>query len=243
VFAARAGVAEQRRTRRRRAFVREGTALAVSLALGLSAACQGDGSAPETLLDGSDAVATGLELDNVSGKLVQTRVRATLARDVRTGSLAAACLGINAGETPPAGLVVERIGVSGETVTFRDASGLRACDDSDGPREADRRWCGGAFGRLDRGRLRDPRLDIGCRSADGDPIAFVWVEPDPRTRFVAVRQPGYVEVYRSAGGLPVRVSSVDGVSLERSSASVDVSEHDRGGNLIREYGIDAAVAG
>ena len=74
-------------------------------------------------------------------------------------------------------------------------------------------------------------------------MALVWVEPDPRTRFVAVRQPGYAEVYRTAGGLPVRISSVDGVSLERSSATVDVSEHDRGGSLVRKYRVDAAVAG
>jgi hypothetical protein len=214
------------------------------LALGLSAACSGDGSAPKSLADGSDAIAPSVALEGVSEPAVLTKARVLRAADVGAASLAAACLGEpRRSARPGGGLVVERVGVASETVTFREESGLRGCDDSPGPREADRRWCGSPFGRLYRDRLRDPRLGIGCRTAGGEPMGFAWIEPDARTRFVSVRQSGFVEVYRTAGGLPVRVSSASGVSVERSSATFDVSEHDERGGLLRAYRLDATVAG
>ena len=98
---------------------------------------------------------------------------------------------------------------SSESVTSRDTSGraVFGCDGGVGPREDGRRWCGAAYGMLAGGRLSDPRLDILCTTQDGRPIAFAWVEPAPGATYVAVREPGFVEVYRVVGGLPVRVAT------------------------------------
>jgi hypothetical protein len=57
-----------------------------------------------------------------------------------------------------------------------------------------------------------------------------------------VEQHGYVEAYRVAGGLPVRVANTD-VDVGRSSALFVVSEHDRDGRLLRAYRIEPRVAG
>lgn len=140
---------------------------------------------------------------------------------------------------------IERIGVSSESVTFRESSGrgVFGCDNSLGPREEDRRWCGGAYGVLYSGHLRDPRLSIGCRTRDETPMGFVWVEPEPSATYVVVEQPGYAEIYEVAGGLPVRVATTTGVEIEGSRASFDLREHAADGRLLRAYRLEAAVAG
>lgn len=74
-------------------------------------------------------------------------------------------------------------------------------------------------------------------------MGFAWIQPDPRTRYVALAQRGFVEVYEVAGGLPVRVASTTGVDIERSRATFTVSEHDPQGHLIDTYALDASVAG
>lgn len=53
---------------------------------------------------------------------------------------------------------------------------------------------------------------------------FQWIQPDSNSRHVAVEQPSDVEVYKSAGELPVRVTTSD-VEIEGSRATFDVSEH------------------
>jgi hypothetical protein len=131
-------------------------------------------------------------------------------------------------------------------MTFRDdaARWLLGCDNSAGPREGDRRWCGAVSGRLYGGRLRDPRLSIAsCSTADGESIGFAWVQPDPNTRYVAVEQAGYAEVYETAENLAVRIATTSGVVFEESGARFQVSEHDAEGRLIREYELEARVAG
>ena len=198
---------------------------------------------PKTLMDGSGISMPSVDLEGVSGDPVLTQVVVLDAREVGRGSRAADCLRERGSDPRPAARIVERVGVSSESATLRDPSGLHACDNSPGPREADRRWCGGSYGRLYGGRLRDPRLDIGCRTADGGPMGFVWVEPRPDARFVVVAQPGYVEVYEVAGGLPVRIATTSDVDVERSRASFRVSEHDERGRLLRRYVLDAYVAG
>jgi len=65
---------------------------------------------------------------------------------------------------------------------------------------------------------------------------------DP-TAYVAVRQPGYVEAYRVAGAVPVRISTTSGISATNSSATFDVSEHSRRGALLRRSTFVARVAG
>jgi len=74
-------------------------------------------------------------------------------------------------------------------------------------------------------------------------LAFAWFEPDRQTAYVAVRQNGYVEVYRVAGGVPARVSTPSHISTADSSATFDVSEHDTTGALLRTSTIVARVAG
>ena len=142
------------------------------------------------------------------------------------------------------GRLVERVGAHGASVTLRDASGLYGCDDSLGRREEDRRWCGGSFGRLYGGHLRDPRLDIaGCSTADGLAMGFAWVQATRGVRYIVVEQPGYAEVYEVAAGLPVRISTTTGVHVEGSRASFDISEHDERGRLVRRYRLEAVPAG
>jgi hypothetical protein len=59
---------------------------------------------------------------------------------------------------------------------------------------------------------------------------------------VTVAHPGYHEVYRVAGEVPVRVSTAD-VDLRASTATFRVSEHSRDGGLLRDYTLEAAVSG
>ena len=129
---------------------------------------------------------------------------------------------------------------------FEESSGraIFGCDNSPGPREENRRWCGGAFGQLYGRRLRDPRLDIGgCRTDEGEPIAFVWVELGENTRFLAVRQPDFVEVYETAENLPIRIATTSGFISDPLGVTIDVTEHDAEGSLLRSRQIDAVPAG
>lgn len=219
--------------------------LPVILAAAL-AGCSGDGDeVPRALMDGAPPPDLPVELASVTAPTVLTRATVVDASDVEAGSAASACLHGRFRAVRGAGPVVTRTGVSSASVTFREESrhGLVGCDDSQGPREPGRRWCGASFGRLYGGRLRDPRLDVLCTTANGEPMGFVWVQPEIATRYVAVRQPGYVEVYEVAAGLPVRVATTSGVESEGSRASFELSEHDGEGRLIREYRLEAVVAG
>ncbi len=104
-------------------------------------------------------------------------------------------------------------------------------------------WCGRAYGRLVRSRLQDPRLDLACTTLSGGPLAFAWFEPGRHTAYVAVRQPGYVEVYPVAGRAPIRITTTTGISVAGSSATFEISEHDRGGALLRSSTLEARIAG
>jgi hypothetical protein len=211
--------------------------------LPLTSGCGEDDSLPDTLMDGSRVSKPSVELDDVRGDPVLTKVWVTDLDRIDRGSRAEACLRRSASVAPPASRIVTRVGVSGESVTLRDASGLHGCDNSPGPREEDRPWCGSSFGTMYRGHLRDPRLDLGCSTDDGKRVGFAWVQPDANAQFVAVEQSGYVEVYEVAEALPVRVVTTTNVDVEGSRASFHVSEHDTQGRLLKRYVVDAAVAG
>jgi hypothetical protein len=224
--------------------VRLSVRLVIVLAAAVSTGCGSTSSTPRVLMDGSHADATPVELERVARPVVMTRARSLDAGDASRDPVAASCLRGPAGDARPEGKIVERVGVSGESVTLRDSAGLHACDNSPGPREAQRRWCGSAFGRLEAGRLRDPRLDIaGCRTAEGAAIAFAWVVTRPRTRFLVVAQPDYSEVYEAEAGLPVRISSPSGARSDPVGATFDLSEHDDTGRLLRTYRLEAYPAG
>jgi hypothetical protein len=148
-----------------------------------------------------------------------------------------------AGGLPARRALVRRVGTGIESVTFRDEGNVYSCDDSLGPRTEDRRWCGGAAGILHGGRLRDPRLDLGCVTHDGTQLASAWVQPRPETRYVVVHEPDYAEVYEVAAALPVRVATSSGAEIQMFRASFEISEHDLSGALVRRYRLEAAVAG
>ncbi len=193
-------------------------------------------------MDGSQAPRISVELEGVADPVL-TRVVVIDAGEIAPGSAIESCVRGRALGARPITSAVERMGVTGESATLRDTSGLYGCDNSSGPRESDERWCGRAFGNLYGGRLRDPRLDLGCTTMDGRPMGFVWVEPRRETNYVGVEQPGYVEVYEVAGGLPVRVTTVADVEPEGSRASLRISEHDASGGLVRRYVLNTVVAG
>lgn len=146
--------------------------------------------------------------------------------------------------------VVERVGLRGASLTFvGDGSSLYGCDAVPDPSTAaepdrpyDGIWCGAAAGRLDDGTLNDPRLDL-CTNTDGELTAFAWVEPQPDAKWVVVSDAGKREVYQVAESLPVRVTTTDGTQPESSRASFDIEEYAPDGSKLREYTLEAAVAG
>ncbi len=212
----------------------------------LVAACDGnDDGAPTTLMNGAKAAELPVDLEGVENPAVLTSVTVRRVDEIEGASAVATCLQQDWDDLPY-GPIVMRVGVSGESVTFRNRSrrGLYGCDNSQGAREEDRRWCGGAFGQLYGGHLRDPRLDMGaCTTREGGLLGFAWIEPGPGAKYVVVQQPGYAEVYEVGGGLPVRVTTTSDVEIERSRATFELSEHDANGRAIRRYRVDARVAG
>jgi hypothetical protein len=217
------------------------------LALGTLAGaggCSVDERAPTRLLDGSPATSPAVTLEAPMPQIL-TKALTIPVSNARRGTFAGRCLsGWDA--RPIDGQSVQRIGVAGRSLTFVERSGttLGGCDEDTPGRAAAREPCGRAVGRLERGRLLDPRLDLaGCRTPAGQPVAFAWLDPGPGAAFVGVRQPGYVEVYPIAADLPVRLSTTSNISLRDSSASFEVSEHDARGRLLRDSRLEARVAG
>jgi hypothetical protein len=218
------------------------TVMALGLLAGAAGCSQDGGGAPTHLLDGSPAAPPPVVLDAPMPQ-IGTKADAVATSRVAKGSLAARCVASAPADTSH-GPAVERIGATGVSVTFRTASALLGCDGDTDPGVGDSRWCGRALGRLEHGRLRDPRLDAaGCATPAGDTVAFAWFEPGPDTSYVAVGQPGYVEVYPVVAGLPVRISTTSKIDLQESRVRFDVSEHDAHGVLLGSSTLDARVAG
>lgn len=216
-----------------------GTGSVAVLALAvISTGCGGSGS-PAQLIDGSPTRAPVVALET-SDAQIATSVHLVGSAAARRSRIARCLAG--ASERPAPGSIVERTGVDGSTITFRTASGhdVVACDGTTPTHP----WCGHALGHLHDGRLLDPRLDLaGCATAAGDPLAFAWIEPRSRARFVAIEQGGYTESYEVVGDLPVRVTTTRSIDSENSRARFEVSEHDANGRRLRSYVLDARVAG
>jgi hypothetical protein len=212
----------------------------------LVAACDGnDDGPPTTLMNGTKAAELPVDLEGVESPAVLTSFAVRRVEEIEGASAVATCLQQHRDDLPYEPIVM-RVGVSGESVTFRNRSrrGLYGCDNSQGAREEDRRWCGGAFGQLDGGHLRDPRLDMSeCTTRGGGLVGFAWIEPGPGAKYVVVQQQGYAEVYEAGGGLPVRVTTTSDVEIEGSRATFELSEHDADGRAIRRYRVDTRVAG
>jgi hypothetical protein len=143
-------------------------------------------------------------------------------------------------------VVVERVGVFSESLTFRDRGRrhLYSCDggtDRAGERQGP--WCGGSVGRLYDGRLLDPRLDILCADPEGRPLAYAWVAPAAGSHWIGVDQGSYIEMYEVGGNVPVRIATRRGIDRAASRATFEVVQYDIGGReLVRET-LEAAVAG
>lgn len=215
--------------------------LYLGAALALVVGCTKDSaSAPSTLIDGSSVRPSQVAFEGVRGPFVATRVRIAPAGSQDGGSTRASCAPGAAQNGP----VVERTGVSGKGVTFFEPGhrGVHACDATDVTRSRAERWCAHAFGRLSGARLRDPRLTITCRDADGEPVGFAWVQPGGSAAYVVVQQPGYAEVYAASGATPVRVTTTE-VDVASSRATFAISEHARNGRRLRSYDLEAQVAG
>lgn len=206
------------------------------------AGCGGGGSSPPRLADGSAAPHVPPPLAGVEGAVL-TRASVRPAGEVDQERLEACGLSPAAAATP----VVERVGVDGWSWTFAGAGdALYACDGipeplGDPDRPGGGVWCGASAGRLDRGELNDPRLDL-CTAEGGDLTAFAWIVPDLGVRWVAVKGGERRELYEVAGSLPVRVSTMDGVQPE-GAATFAIEEYAADGSLLRAYALDAVVAG
>jgi hypothetical protein len=208
--------------------------------------CDDRAEGPSALMDGSPATPPRVELEGISAPAVVTKVRVVGAKKLPVDPRADSCLREHGVAAPERrlGVIVERVGAESSSVTFGSASGLHGCDGGTGPRTTRRAWCGIAFGVLTHGRLDDPRLNVAaCRTASGHPLAFAWISAGPRTRYVAVVQEGYTEVYEPTGDVPIRIATATGVEVDGSRATFRLSEHDAYGRLLRRYELDAVPAG
>jgi hypothetical protein len=215
---------------------------ATLVGLGLLATAAGcDGAAtsvPTRLVDGSLARSPPVTLQGVTAPAILTIVRRVKATSVRAGSEVASCLDLPGSDVSDS--FVERVGSRATSVTVLAAGGraARGCD-----RDGGGSWCGRAFGRIEAGRLRDPRLSLTCRDATGAPIGVVWVQPRLAARYVVVENRGYAEVYpTTAGGEPVRVTTSE-IDLAASKASARISEYAGDGRRLSVYTVDGRVAG
>lgn len=215
----------------------------VALVVLASAGCLSESEPPPShLVDGTRARVPAVRLDAPNPQ-ISTSVEATRAETALTPA-ARECLRALP-EYEAAAPVVVRTGVAGLSVTFRTASGraLVACDGDHVIRADATSWCGRAYGRLERGRLLDPRLDVAdCSTPAGETIAFAWIVPSRATAYLAVRQDDYTEVYPTEGGLPVRATTAT-VAPDRSGATFEVSEHSASGATLRTSTIEVRVAG
>ena len=211
--------------------------LCLGVVLALPLGCARDAArAPAVLIDGSPARPPPVVLEGVDTPQIATRMR------VATSAMYVPVL--CASSRTPRRAVVERIGVSGASVTFFVAGrrGVHACDATDLARSLIERWCAHAYGRLVGGRLRDPRLSITCSDGENEAIGFAWIQPSRGAAYLAVTHRGYAEVYAASGTIPVRVTT-SSVNLATSRATFAISEHARSGTLLRSYVVEAHVSG
>jgi hypothetical protein len=212
---------------------------ALGLVLLVAAACDNDGR-PKRLLYGEPAA----EFRPVKGSVIsQSRVlrRSTLGRRMESCLFPA-----DRRAVPADAVVVERIGVFAESLTFanRRHSAVYACDGGVDP-AGERRlpWCGFVLGRIVEGRLFDPRLDVICQDRKHRPLAYAFVEPLAGARWIGVDQGSYTEMYEILARLPVRIASTGHIDNERSRATFAVTQYDVHGKELVKAEIDAAVAG
>jgi hypothetical protein len=205
----------------------------------VAAAC-GGGGRPKHLLDGRRAP----RFDPVGGSVVAA---GRVVRRSTLGMRLDQCLPLGDAASVPANtIVVERVGVDGESLTFTtpNGTGVYACDGGVDP-AGERRlpWCGLVFGERENGRLLDPRLDVNCRDREGRALAYAFVEPLGSAHWIGVEQDGYVELYEVLASLPVRIATARGIKLPDARATVEVTQYDAAGHALIRAELEAAVAG
>jgi hypothetical protein len=207
-------------------------------ALLLLAGCGGAGDAPSRLIDGSFPPPLPAALGNVDDA-VMTKVR-TLPP---SADGAVACAGRF--QQDSGSRIVERIGVDGRSLSFAARSRVFACDAAAAAREGPPGSCGGAEGKREAGALTDPRLDLAnCTDADGDTVAFVWVEPKAGAAYVGVGRDAWTEIYPvHHDGLPVRVATTQGIDGGHAALSLTVSQYADDGRKLGKEELQAQVAG
>ncbi|HEU5211230.1 MAG TPA: hypothetical protein VFU10_00510 [Gaiellaceae bacterium] len=206
--------------------------------------CGGSGLlAPDRLSDGSTPPALPAALKGIEGA-VMTGTRTLHGRDLEDAP-AVDCIKNMPGGAPPLA-AVEAVTVDGHTLTFSTADRQRlvACDGA-ARRRPSRRWCGTATTRwLGGGGIEDPRLDLAnCLTADGATVAYTWVVPPARARWLVVDHDHFREVYDAGSAYPVRVSTTDGIDVKTSSATIHVRSYDAAGKEVGDDTVNAQVAG
>jgi hypothetical protein len=203
----------------------------------------GGGDSPPQLADGSTAASVPAELAELEDAVL-TRTEVKNESDLDRDEYEACPVPRDSGDRT----VVERTGVHGSSLTIESGYLLFGCDEIPDPdtvvdpdRPYDGIWCGSGTGRLDDGKLNDPRLSL-CQNTDGEIRAFVWVEPQAGTKWVVVSDAGKREIYEVAEGLPVRVMTTKNIDPV-GRASFAIEEYAADGAKLREYVLDAQVAG
>lgn len=210
----------------------------VSAAAVMSAGC-GSSHPPVKLADGSSGrpIPTALERLGKTAVFASERAVRVQALDARERS----CVRLSAGRAlAPDQLLVKRVDHLGASVTFRPRGGpfVFGCTSS-GPSDG---WCGHVVGEIRHGHLFDPRLDIACRTAAGDPIGSAWIDPVAQARWIVVRDHGVIQIYPTAASLPVRVTTLS-VDIPTATAVFRVEQYDRQGTRVSEATLRTAVAG
>jgi hypothetical protein len=204
----------------------------------------GGGDSPPQLVDGSEAAELPAELAEL-GDAVLTRTEVKKESDLDRDEYEGCGVPVDSGDAT----VVERIGLHGSSLTIEAGYLLFGCDKIPDPFTAEDPdkpyagiWCGSANGRIDEGRLNDPRLSL-CSNTDDELTGFAWAEPQPAAKWVVVSDAGRREVYEVAESLPVRVTTTDGARPGSSRASFDIEEYTADGSKLRGYVLETAVAG
>jgi hypothetical protein len=115
--------------------------------------------------------------------------------------------------------------------------------DGTAARAEGRRWCDLANVAVRRGRSRDPRLGLLCRTRRGRRIATAWISPRANARTLVVADGGRRDTYTVIGGLPVRIATTHGIAYARASAVFAVLEYDAARRLIARFRLSAHVSG
>ncbi len=198
------------------------------------------------LLDGTPAREAPVDLEGVDARTVLTATSVFPVASLETGLRCHTCIEEQSRRRAAEGISGVAGRTSSESLTVREAGGRSRCprmrEQQPGRAKGDDAGAAAPTDRLGAGRLDDPSLDVGMHDERREDGWFRVVRSsDETTRFLAVRQPGYIEVYEVAGGLPVRVATVS--EVEGSRATFDLSEHDAEGQLLRRDRVEMAVAG